>query len=92
MTEEVKYQICSVHGGDPLPLTEDNFYHRKNSKTGFDPQCKDCKSKYYAENRSHKWDNSKPKKVPVTGFDEACDKDAVQRLLRESYSIYQDAF
>lgn len=88
--EVVKYQICPVCE-EELPLDDDNFHHDKNSKTGFNRKCKDCQKKYYKDYRAHKWDET-PKVYPVTDFDKACDKDIVQRQLRKSYSIYQEAF
>lgn len=90
MHEKVKYQICPICEQE-FELTEGNFHRDKSSPTGFIKRCKDCQNKYYADSRKHKWDNSKPKKVPVTGFDEACNEDIVKRQLRGSYSIYQDA-
>jgi len=48
LAAEIPMQKCSGKCGRFLPLSPDFFYHNKRYKTGFVPDCKDCRKDYVA--------------------------------------------
>lgn len=62
--------------GEFYPLTEEFYYHKADSDTGFSKNCKQCDKAYYAEHRTPRGRPPKAK-IPLyydglTDFEIAC--------------------
>jgi hypothetical protein len=87
----MKFQICRKCG-EELELSEDNFHRDKSSKTGFVNICKSCVNEKHRSSYVSRWMQTLPQEFENTSFDDACERNRLDRHKVKRISLYQEAF